>query len=166
MCQRIGLIRDSEASRGYTGCSLTRKTLRRSRISLRVDQWSETTTHQRWQTDKNAARRTTYRSLSLVYRQALQAQLHLHLRHQCHRKQQVLHSIPHQQEVRVRVAQYGDASHETAETKNTNKNGDNETVRRNPMRDLPEWLEELTENLVDESVPAHRDAPAPRRTFW
>ena len=32
--------------------SLTRKTLRRSRISLRVDQWSETTTHQRWQTNK------------------------------------------------------------------------------------------------------------------
>ena len=28
------------------------------------------------------------------------------------------------------------------------------------MRDLPEWLEEITEHLVDESVPAHRDAPA------
>ena len=36
----------------------------------------------------------------------------------------------------------------------------NETVRGNPLRDLPEWLEEFTENLVDESVPAHRDAPA------
>ena len=35
-----------------TGRSLTRKTLRRSRIFLRVDQWSETTTHQRWQTDE------------------------------------------------------------------------------------------------------------------
>ena len=43
--------------------------------------------------------------------------------------------------------------------KNT-KNGDGETVRVNPLRDLPEWLEELTENLVDDSVPAHRDAPA------
>ena len=42
----------------------------------------------------------------------------------------------------------------------TNKNGDNENVRGNPLRDLPEWLEEFTENLVDESVPAHRDAPA------
>ena len=35
----------------------------------------------------NAARRTSYRSLSLVYRQALQAQRHLHLRHQYRRKQ-------------------------------------------------------------------------------
>ena len=51
-CQRIGCIRDSNASRRYTGRSLTGKTLRRSRIFLRVDQWSETTTHQRWQTDK------------------------------------------------------------------------------------------------------------------
>ena len=33
-------------------------------------------------------------------------------------------------------------------------------VRRNPLPDLPGWLEEFTENLVDESVPAHRDAPA------
>ena len=30
---------------------------------------------------------------------------------------------------------------------------------RNPLRDLPEWLEEF-ENLVDDSVPEHRDAPA------
>ena len=29
-----------------------------------------------------------------------------------------------------------------------------------PLRHLPESLEELTENLVDESVPEHRDAPA------
>ena len=28
------------------------------------------------------------------------------------------------------------------------------------MRDLPEWLQQFTANLVDESVPAHRDAPA------
>ena len=31
---------------------LTRKTLRRSRVSLPLDQWSETTTHKRWQTNK------------------------------------------------------------------------------------------------------------------
>ena len=41
-----------KASPRYTGRSLTRKTLRRSRIFLRVDWWSETTIHQRWQTDK------------------------------------------------------------------------------------------------------------------
>ena len=51
-CQRTRFIRDSKASRWYTRRSLTRNTLRGSRIFLRVDQWSETTTHQRWQTDK------------------------------------------------------------------------------------------------------------------
>ena len=45
--------------------------------------------------------------------------------------------------------------------KETNKNGENETVRRNPLVDLPEWLDFFFwENLVDESVPARRDAPA------
>ena len=38
--------------------------------------------------------------------------------------------------------------------------GDNENVRRNPLRALPEWSQDFTVNLVDESVPAHRDAPA------
>ena len=44
-------------------------------------------------------------------------------------------------------------------SKKPNKNEDNERVRRNPLRDLPEWLETFTENLVDERVPEHRDAP-------
>ena len=44
--------------------------------------------------------------------------------------------------------------------KKQNKNGDNETVRGNLLCDLPEWSQEFTENLVDERVPAHRDAPA------
>ena len=45
-------------------------------------------------------------------------------------------------------------------SKKQKQNGDNGTVRGNPSIDLPEWLQEFTENLVDESVPAHRDAPA------
>ena len=32
------------------GRSFTRKTVRRSRVLLPLDQWSETTTHQKWQT--------------------------------------------------------------------------------------------------------------------
>ena len=47
VCQRIGFIRDSNASRRYTGRSFTRKTLPRSRIFLRVNHWPDTTTHQR-----------------------------------------------------------------------------------------------------------------------
>ena len=35
-----------------------------------------------------------------------------------------------------------------------------EEVRGNSSHDLPEWPEELKENLVDESVPEHRDAPS------
>ena len=53
-----------------------------------------------------------------------------------------------------------DPSDEPKVTKNTHKNGDNETVRGNALHDLPEWLEESMENIADESVPAHRDAPA------
>ena len=50
--------------------------------------------------------------------------------------------------------------HEPAETENPNKNGDKENVRADPLRDLPEWLKEFKENLVDDSVPEHRDAPS------
>ena len=52
VCQRIGFLRDHKASRIYTGSSFTRKTLRRSRVELPLDQWSETTTHQKWQKDR------------------------------------------------------------------------------------------------------------------
>ena len=52
VCQGSVFIRDSNASRRYTGCSLTRKTLPRSRKILRVDLWPEATAHKRWQTDK------------------------------------------------------------------------------------------------------------------
>ena len=51
VCQGTGFIRDSDASRRYT-CRSTRKSLRRSRALLPLDQWSETTTHQKWQTKK------------------------------------------------------------------------------------------------------------------
>ena len=51
-----------------------------------------------------------------------------------------------------------DSSRGPAETENPNKNDDNEEVRGDPLRDLPAWLEEFKENLVDESVPEPRDA--------
>ena len=35
-----------------------------------------------------------------------------------------------------------------------------EEVRGNSLRGLPEWLEEFKENLVDDGVPEHRDAPS------
>ena len=57
-------------------------------------------------------------------------------------------------------AVWGSPSHEPEEIEKTKKNGDDENVRGNPLLHLPEWLEEFPENLVDESVPAHKDAPA------
>ena len=53
----------------------------------------------------------------------------------------------------------GNSSRGPAETENPNKN-DNEGVRRDPLRDLPEWLEEFKDSLGDESVPEHQDAPS------
>ena len=50
------------------------------------------------------------------------------------------------------------SSHGPAETENPNKNDDNEEVRGNSSHDLPEWPEEFKDNLVDGSVPEHRDA--------
>ena len=47
----------------------------------------------------------------------------------------------------------------TAE-KSEELNEDHEQVRGNPYSDIPEWLQELTENLVDERVPEHRDSHA------
>ena len=52
VCQRIGFIRDSNASARYTGSSFTRNTLRWSRVHLPLDKWSKTTTHQKWRTDR------------------------------------------------------------------------------------------------------------------
>ena len=52
----------------------------------------------------------------------------------------------------------GNLSHGRAENEKPIKNDDNETVRGNPSLDLPEWLEELKDNVVDGSVPEHRDA--------
>ena len=37
---------------------------------------------------------------------------------------------------------------------------DSKASRGDPLRDLPEWLEEFMVNLVDERVPAYRDAAA------
>ena len=45
-------------------------------------------------------------------------------------------------------------------TKKQNKNKDNSLAPSNRLRDLPDWLEEFTENLEDKEVPALRDTPA------
>ena len=50
--------------------------------------------------------------------------------------------------------------HEPTKIPKPNKNEDHEQVRGNPQSDIPEWLQEFRENLVDERVPEHRDSHA------
>ena len=57
----------------------------------------------------------------------------------------------------------GNSSHGPAETENVDKNDDDVDVQGNFSHDLPAWLEEFKENLVDESVPEHRDASSASR---
>ena len=51
----------------------------------------------------------------------------------------------------------GNPSRGPTETESPNKN-EYEGARSDPLRDLPKWLEDCTENLVDDCVPEHRDA--------
>ena len=44
----------------------------------------------------------------------------------------------------------GDPLHESTETENKNKNGESEEVQRDISHELPDWLQEFRENLVDE----------------
>ena len=84
-------------------------------------------------------------------------------RHLYCRKPWVLFSIPHQQEVGAWVIEYGETRRVHHQKPKTPRKNDNEGVRGNPLRDLPGWLQECTENQVDESVPEHRDAPSSSR---
>ena len=86
VCQRFGFIRDSNASRRNTGSSLSRKTLRRSRVYLPLDQWSKTTTHKQWKTHGkcNTANYVPFVVLGLTTSSS--SSFHCHLRHRYHRK--------------------------------------------------------------------------------
>ena len=46
----------------------------------------------------------------------------------------------------------GDPLHEPTETENKNKNEGREEVQSDLLHDLPDWLHEFRENLVDEST--------------
>ena len=70
----------------------------------RVDHWPEATTHRRWQTGKmQHGELRTNRCPWFIDKLFKPSYTYLHLHHQYCRKQ----SIPHQQEVRVRIAQFG-----------------------------------------------------------
>ena len=57
----------------------------------------------------------------------------------------------------------GNPMHGPTETKHTNKNEGREEVHSDLLHDLPDWLQEFRENLVDESSPTEsRGNPAPK----
>ena len=46
----------------------------------------------------------------------------------------------------------GDPLHESTETENKNKNSESEEVQRDISHEVPDWVQEFKENLVDEST--------------
>ena len=54
---------------------------------------------------------------------------------------------------------------EPTEIEDTDKNEDAESARGDLLRDMSEWLEEFTENRVDEGVAEHRDELFSRVSF-
>ena len=50
--------------------------------------------------------------------------------------------------------------HKPTKIPKPNKNEDHEHLRRDPCSDIPEWLQEFRENLVDDRVPEYRDSHA------
>ena len=101
---------------------------------------------------------TMCHSLSLVCRRVPLHHQHL-LRRHLHRRTLYLTSkdtrkIPQPKEVEVRLRSYGDpAAYRPTETKNTNKNEGHEEVQSDLLHELPDWLQEFRENLVDERSP-------------
>ena len=64
----------------------------------------------------------------------------------------------------VRSRARGDLLHDSTETKNENEDIDPALGIR--PHDLPEWLEEFTENLLDEGVAASRDTTQNPKTKY
>ena len=106
-----------------------------------------------------AINQTMCHSWSLVYRQAPPQNPHLLLQHLHH---WILYltagdtpKIQDQKEVEVRVKSYGE-SHciNPQKPKTKNRNEGHEEVQSDLLHDLPDWLQEFREKLVDECSPS------------
>ena len=71
----------------------------------------------------------------------------------------ILRHVQHPHEVGVRAVEDSKTSCKISQKPKT-KNEDIERTRRSPLRDLPEWLEEFSDNSVDEKASATGEAPA------
>ena len=121
--------------------------------------------------ENSATRKISYRSWFLVYLQLLQARLPQHPR-LLQVRRLIDHSDHHpaiESGESVDWQAWWDPCtsetseellHEPTKIPKPNKTEDHEQVRGNPCSDIPEWLQEFRENLVDERVPGHRDSHA------
>ena len=160
MLQRIGFIRDSEASWRYTCRSFTRKTLRRSRVFLRVDHWSETATHQRWQKDRlQHGELRTDCCLSCI--DWLFQISYPHLQHHYRTRLQAILTL-RQASTRSESASsqaWRPVDRTNRNRKHNQKWGQLDSTER-PVAWLARMVGKFTEHLLDERVPAYRDTPA------
>ena len=66
---------------------------------------------------------------------------------------------PHEVGVRA-VVPWGDQLQDSTETENKNKSEEIDRVRGTPLHDLPEGLEEFTDDIVGEEAYASSEVPA------
>ena len=204
VCQRIGYVLDNESPRGYASSFIARKALRWTRIVLRVDQQSKTTSHLKRYSDtvQFGKLRTdrgswfinefflklalfnihdTFKAGDWLIIQSLpQARPPHHPWHLQPWQAKVWIdkngetrvgwiTIPQSCQVNVWKGKNG-ATRTLLEPQKSNcwlsqpkiqkpnKNEDHDQEWRDPCHsDIPEWLQEFRENLVDDRVPEHRD---------
>ena len=106
-------------------------------------------------------RKISYQSWFLVYLQLLQARLLQQPRLFQVRKLIIQITIQQSSQVKVWIDKHGETFtsetpeellNEPTEIPKPNQNEDHEQVQGRPYSDIPEWLQEFRENLVDERV--------------
>ena len=170
LCQRIGYILDNECLRGYASSFY-----RWESFAMNTD------THMNGSMVKNhislktifeysVIRKTSYQWWFLVYQRVLpQARLPQHPWH-LQRRLIIQITVQHSCQAKVWIDKYGETRillrHQKScwinQPKSQNrKNENHEQVRGDPYHsDIPEWLQEFKENLVDDRVPERRDSHA------
>ena len=152
MCQRIGLIRHCHASSRNSRSAFIGETLRGPWVYLPLDQRSKTTTHQKnKKNDCNISNYVPFVVLGLSRDSVFDV---------CRYTE---NPVPERSGSTSEDLLRNPLQRST-DTKNTNKNEGREEVQSDLLHDLPGWLQEFRENLVDESGPSEaRGHPAPGR---
>ena len=145
VCQRIGFLRDSEACRGYAHVWTSGQKphlIKSGRTN-------------------SATQRVTCLSLFQACQPDFPARLRVHLQHRYRRTQceMVLRHVQQSHKVGVNPVGHWETSGKIPKKPKTKK-GDIDGARGSPLRDLPEWLEEFTDNLMEQEASAQSEAPA------